>query len=40
MIKSIYPITEEQGDEIKKLAKPEEENLETIDVSEKNQPDS
>ena len=40
MIKSIYPITEEQEDEIKKLAKPEEEILETIDVSEKSQPHS
>jgi hypothetical protein len=40
MIKKIYPITEEQEDEIKKLAKPEEEILETIDVSEKSQPHS
>ena len=35
MIKSIYPITEEQEDEIKKLAKPEEENSAPVDESEK-----
>lgn len=40
MIKSIYPLTKEQESEIKKLAKPEEENSEEVDESEKNQPDS
>jgi hypothetical protein len=40
MIKSIYPITEKQEDEIKKLAKPDEKNSEEFDESEKNQPDS
>ena len=40
MIKSIYPITEQQKDEIKKLAKPEKENSAAIGEPEKNQPDS
>jgi len=40
MIKTIYPITKEQKDEIRKLAKPEKENSAEIDESEKNQPDS
>ena len=40
MIKSIYPITEKQEDEIKKLGKPDEENSAEVDGSEKTQSDS
>jgi hypothetical protein len=39
MIKSIYPITEEQEDEIKNLTKSKEERLKSINEPEKKSPD-
>ena len=39
MIKKIYPITEEQENEIKNLTKPKEERLKSINNSEKKSPD-